>query len=257
MQTGLAGRTALVTGASRGIGKATAHELAAEGSNLVLVSRRQDALDAVAGELRDAYPKIGVLAHAAHVGEPEQAQACVAAAVEAFGGIDVLINNAGTNPYYGPLVDLDVSRAEKTVQVNQWSVVLWTQAVWKASMSERGGTIVNISSLGGLVTEPGIGYYNATKAAVMQLTRQFAAELAPVVRVNAIAPGLVRTQLARALWEPHEERLKVALPLGRIGEPEDIAHLAVFLAGDASSWITGQTIVIDGGAVVRPALTAS
>jgi NAD(P)-dependent dehydrogenase (short-subunit alcohol dehydrogenase family) len=257
MQTGLAGRTALVTGASRGIGKATAHELAAEGSNLVLVSRRQDALDAVASELRDAYPKIGVLAHAAHVGEPEQAQACVAAAVEAFGGIDVLINNAGTNPYYGPLVDLDVSRAEKTVQVNQWSVVLWTQAVWKASMAEHGGTIVNISSLGGLVTEPGIGYYNATKAAVMQLTRQFAAELAPVVRVNAIAPGLVRTQLARALWEPHEERLKVALPLGRIGEPEDVAHLAVFLAGDASSWITGQTIVIDGGALVRPALSAS
>lgn len=257
MQTGLAGRTALVTGASRGIGKATAHELAAEGSNLVLVSRRQDTLDAVASELRDAYPKIGVLAHAAHVGEPEQAQACVAAAVEAFGGIDVLVNNAGTNPYYGPLVDLDVSRAEKTVQVNQWSVVLWTQAVWKASMAERGGTIVNISSLGGLVTEPGIGYYNATKAAVMQLTRQFAAELAPVVRVNAIAPGLVRTQLARALWEPHEERLKVALPLGRIGEPEDVAHLAVFLAGDASSWITGQTIVIDGGALVRPALSAS
>jgi NAD(P)-dependent dehydrogenase (short-subunit alcohol dehydrogenase family) len=257
MQTGLAGRTALVTGASRGIGKATAQELAAEGSNLVLVSRRQDALDAVASELRDAYPKIGVLAHAAHVGEPEQAQACVAAAVEAFGGIDVLVNNAGTNPYYGPLVDLDVSRAEKTVQVNQWSVVLWTQAVWKASMAERGGTIVNISSLGGLVTEPGIGYYNATKAAVMQLTRQFAAELAPVVRVNAIAPGLVRTQLARALWEPHEERLKVALPLGRIGEPEDVAHLAVFLAGDASSWITGQTIVIDGGALVRPALSAS
>jgi NAD(P)-dependent dehydrogenase (short-subunit alcohol dehydrogenase family) len=124
-------------------------------------------------------------------------------------------------------------------------------------MAERGGTIVNISSLGGLVTEPGIGYYNATKAAVMQLTRQFAAELAPVVRVNAIAPGLVRTQLARALWEPHEERLKVALPLGRIGEPEDVAHLAVFLAGDASSWITGQTIVIDGGALVRPALSAS
>jgi NAD(P)-dependent dehydrogenase (short-subunit alcohol dehydrogenase family) len=257
MQTGLAGRTALVTGASRGIGRATAHALAAEGSNLVLVSRRQDTLDSVAGELRDAYPKIGVLAHAAHVGEPEQAQACVAAAVEAFGVIDVLINNAGTNPYYGPLVDLDVSRAEKTVQVNQWSVVLWTQTVWKASMAEHGGTIVNISSLGGLVTEPGIGYYNATKAAVMQLTRQFAAELAPVVRVNAIAPGLVRTQLARALWEPNEERLKVALPLGRIGEPEDIANLAVFLSGDTSSWITGQTIVIDGGAVVRPALTAS
>ncbi len=257
MQTGLAGRTALVTGASRGIGKAIAGALAAEGCNVVLASRRQEALDAVAAELRAAYPEVGVLAQAAHVAEPDQAQACVAAAVDAFGAVDVLVNNAGTNPYFGPMVDLDVSRAEKTVQVNQLAVVLWTQLAWKASMAERGGTIVNIASVGGLLTEWGIGYYNATKAAVIHLTRQFAAELAPGVRVNAIAPGLVRTQLARALWEGFEDKISAALPLGRIGEPADIAGAAVFLAGDGSSWMTGQTLVVDGGALVRPTLTMS
>lgn len=256
MRTGLEGKTALVTGASRGIGKATATALAAEGCNVVLSSRRQEALDAVAAELREAYPKVGLLAQAAHVGEPEQAQACVAKAVETFGSVDVLVNNAGTNPYYGPMVDLDVPRAEKTVQVNQLSIVLWTQAVWHASMKNAGGTIVNIASVGGLATEPGIGYYNATKAAVIHLTRQFAAELGPSVRVNAIAPGIVRTQLARALWENHEEMLNGVLPLGRIGEPDDIAQAAVFLAGSASSWMTGQTMVVDGGALIRHSLSA-
>jgi len=255
MLTGLDGRTALVTGASRGIGKATATALAAEGCNVVLTSRRQEALDAVAAELREAYPKVGFLAHAAHVGEPDQARTCVAAAMETFGAVDVLVNNAGTNPYYGPMVELDVPRAEKTVQVNQLSIVLWTQAVWHASMAARGGSIVDIASVGGLVTELGIGYYNATKAAVIHLTRQFAAELAPAVRVNAIAPGIVRTQLARALWENHEEVLDRHIPLGRIGEPEDIAQAAVFLAGSASSWMTGQTMVVDGGALIRPGLT--
>jgi NAD(P)-dependent dehydrogenase (short-subunit alcohol dehydrogenase family) len=255
MRMGLTGRTALVTGSSRGIGKATAAALAAEGCNVVLISRRQETLDAVAAQLREAYPKVGVLARAAHVGDPEQAQACVAAAVETFGAVDVLVNNAGTNPYFGPMIELDVPRAEKTVQVNQLSTVLWTQAVWHASMAERGGSIINIASVGGLVTELGIGYYNATKAAVIHLTRQFAAELAPLVRVNAIAPGIVRTQLARALWENNEKMLDQHIPLGRIGEPEDIAQAAVFLAGSASSWMTGQTMVVDGGALIRPSLT--
>jgi NAD(P)-dependent dehydrogenase (short-subunit alcohol dehydrogenase family) len=257
MQTDLAGRTALVTGASRGIGKAIAGALAAEGCNLVLASRRQEALDQVAEELRAAHPEIGVLPYAAHVGQPDQARACVSAAVDRFGAVDVLVNNAGTNPYFGPMVDLDVPRAEKTVQVNQLAVVLWTQLVWKASMAERGGTIVNIASVGGLLTEWGIGFYNATKAAVIHLTRQFAAELAPGVRVNAIAPGLVRTQLARALWDGFEDQISAALPLGRIGEPADIAGAAVFLAGSASSWMTGQTLVVDGGALVRASILPS
>src|SRR5437763_7386072 len=177
-------RTALVTGASRGIGRATAELFAAEGCNVVLTSRRQEALDEVAASLLETYPKIDDLAHAAHAAQPDQAAACVDAAMARFGRIDVLVNNAGTNPYFGPMVDLDPLRAEKTVRLNQYGVVLWTQLVWRASMSEHGGSIVNVASVGGLLTEPGIGYYNATKAAVIHLTRQFAQELAPRVRVN-------------------------------------------------------------------------
>ncbi|WP_229834525.1 glucose 1-dehydrogenase, partial [Dactylosporangium sucinum] len=200
-------RTVIVTGASRGIGKATALAFAAEGCNVVLTSRKIESLEEVAAEITAAHPAAGVLAHAAHAAEPEQAAAVVEAAVERFGAVDVLVNNAGTNPYFGPLMEIDPVRADKTVRLNQFGVVLWSQLVWKASMSARGGAIVNVASVGGLLTEPGIGYYNATKAAVIHLTRQMAAELAPAVRVNAVAPGIVRTHLARGLWENNEEYL--------------------------------------------------
>jgi NAD(P)-dependent dehydrogenase (short-subunit alcohol dehydrogenase family) len=248
-------RTVVVTGASRGIGRATALAFAAQGCNVVLTSRSQEALDAVAAEITAAHPRSGVLAHAAHAAEPDQAVACVEAAVARFGRIDVLVNNAGTNPYFGPLADLDPVRAEKIVRLNQYGVVLWTGAAWKASMSQHGGAVVNVASVGGLVTEPGIGYYNASKAAVIHLTRQFAAELAPGVRVNGVAPGIVRTHLAKTLWENHEPQLREALPLGRIGEPEDIADVIAFLASDAARWMTGQTLVVDGGATVRYGLS--
>ncbi|MCW2860446.1 MAG: short-chain dehydrogenase/reductase [Actinoallomurus sp.] len=254
LETGLAGRTALITGASRGIGKATAAALAAEGCNVVLSSRKQEALDEVAAEIRAAHPGVGVLPKAAHVGHEDAARACVQAAVEEFGGVDILVNNAATSPYFGPMVDIDAPRAAKTVEVNQFSIVLWTQLVWKLSMAQRGGSIINTASVGGMVTEHGIGYYNATKAAVIHLTRQFAMELAPTVRVNGVAPGIVRTHLAKALWEENEAQIAKLMPLGRIGEPEDIANAIVFLAGDASSWMTGQTIVIDGGGTIRPAI---
>ena len=254
MRTGLQGKTALVTGASRGIGKAIAAGLAAEGANVVLSSRKQEALDEVAAQIRAAHPGVGVLAKAAHVGDAEQAAACVDAAVAEFGGLDVLVNNAGTSPYFGPLSDIEPAAADKTVQVNQFAVVQWTQLAWKRSMRERGGAVINIASVGGMVTEHGIGYYNATKAAVIHLTRQFAMELAPKVRVNCIAPGLVKTALARALWENNEEQINKCTPLGRIGEPEDIANTAVFLAGDTASWMTGQTLVVDGGATIRPSI---
>ncbi|WP_433474353.1 SDR family oxidoreductase [Spirillospora sp. CA-142024] len=254
MRTGLQGRTALVTGASRGIGKAIATAFAAEGANVVLSSRKQEALDEVAKEIGAAYPDVGVLAKAAHVGDAEQAAACVDAAVAEFGGLDVLVNNAGTNPYFGPMADIEPAAAAKTVQVNQFAIVQWTQLALRASLAERGGAIINIASVGGMVTEHGIGYYNATKAAVIHLSRQFAMELAPKVRVNCIAPGLVKTHLARALWENNEAEISKFMPLGRIGEPEDIANAAVFLAGDASSWMTGQTLVVDGGATVRPSI---
>lgn len=251
MHTGLAGKTALVTGASRGIGQAIATTLVGEGCNVVLSSRKQEALDKAAAEIRAAHPDARVLARAAHVADAEQAQAAIDAAVAEYGSVDVLVNNAGTNPYFGPLVEIDPARAEKTVQVNQLAVVQWTQLAWNAWMRDQGGVVINMASVGGMLTEPGIGYYNATKAAVMHLTRQFAAELAPGVRVNAIAPGIVRTHFARALWEDHEEQLSSSLPLGRIGEPDDIAKIAVFLASDAAGWITGQTVVADGGAMIR------
>jgi NAD(P)-dependent dehydrogenase (short-subunit alcohol dehydrogenase family) len=254
MRTGLSGKTALITGASRGIGKATALALAAEGANVVLSSRKQDALDEVAAEIRAAHPEVGVLAKAAHVGDADQAQACIEAAVAEFGGIDVLVNNAGTSPHFGPMTEIDAGAAAKTVQVNQFAVVQWTQLAWRLSLSERGGSIINMASVGGLVTEHGIGYYNATKAAVIHITRQFAMELAPAVRVNCIAPGLVKTNLAKALWEANEADISKALPLGRLGEPEDIANAVVFLAGDASSWMTGQTMVVDGGSIIRPSI---
>lgn len=248
-------RTVVITGASRGIGQATAVAFAREGYNIVLTSRRQEALDKVAAEITTVCPDVGVLPFAAHAAEPDQVAACVDAAVAAFGAVDVLVNNAATSPYFGPLVGLDPVRAEKTVRLNQYGVVLWTRAVWKTSMAERGGAIVNVASIGGLLTEPGLGYYNATKAAVIHLTRQFAAELAPGVRVNAVAPGIVRTRLARALWENFEQRLTESLPLGRIGEPDDIAGVIAFLASDTARWMTGQTVVVDGGATVRYGLS--
>ena len=193
-----------------------------------------------------------MLAKAAHVGDPAAAQACVDAAIDAFGSLDILVNNAGTNPYFGPLVDLDVRRAEKTVQVNQLAIVAWTRLVWKESMQANGGSIVNIASLGGLATEPGIGYYNATKAAVIHLTRQFADELAPKVRVNAIAPGVVRTHLAKALWENFEEQLAKTCRCAGSASRRTSPRRRVFLAGDDSSWMTGQTLVVDGGALHPP-----
>ena len=254
MRTGLEGKTALVTGASRGIGKAIATALAAEGANVVLSSRKQEGLDEAAKDILAAHPDARVLAKAAHVGDAEQAAACVDAAIAEFGGLDVLVNNAGTNPYFGPMVDIEPSAAAKTVEVNQFSIVSWTNLAWKRAMQDNGGSIINIASVGGMVTEHGIGYYNATKAAVIHLSRQFAMELAPKVRVNCIAPGLVKTHLARGLWEGNEEAISKHMPLGRLGAPEDIATAAVFLAGDTASWMTGQTLVVDGGSTIRPSI---
>src|SRR5665811_1017525 len=139
------------------------------------------------------------------INRPADADRLIATTMERFGAVDILVNNAGTNPYFGPLVDIDDVRMQKTYEINQASIVTHVRAAWHAWMKDHGGSILNIASVGGLGPEPGIGWYNATKAAVIHLTKQFSLELAPGVRVNAIAPGLVRTELARALWEPHEE----------------------------------------------------
>ncbi len=248
MEISLAGKVALVTGASRGIGKAIARAYADAGASVLLSSRKLADLEATAAEIGGDVDVI-----VANAGDPAQAEAAVDFCLERFGGIDILVNNAATNPYMGSTMDIDLPRYDKTWEVNLRGALVWTQLAWKRSLQERGGSVVNIASVGGLSVEPSIGIYNATKAALLHLTRTLAAELAPSVRVNAIAPGLVKTDMARALWEPNEARIGASMPLGRLGEPQDIANAALFLASDLSSWITGHTLVVDGGALLGPA----
>jgi len=241
----LDGKVALVTGASKGIGRAIAAAYAEAGASVMLSSRKQDALDEAAATMTGT-----VATFAANAGEPEQADACVQATVERFGRLDVLVNNAATNPYMGPVIDVDLPRYDKTFQVNVRGPLVWTQAAWRASMEEHGGSVINVVSIGGIRHDSSIGVYNASKAALIHLTKILASELAPGVRVNAIAPGLVRTDFARALWEPAEDAVARMMPLQRIGEPEDIAGAALFLASDLASWVTGEVLVVDGGALV-------
>ncbi|MGQ0434684.1 MAG: SDR family oxidoreductase [Microthrixaceae bacterium] len=248
MDVTLRGKVALVTGASRGIGKAIAQTYADAGASVLLSSRKLDALEAAAAEIGGDVDVV-----VANAGDPDEAEAAVARCLERFGGLDILVNNAATNPYFGPAIDIDLVRYDKTFEVNLRGPLVWTQLAWRAAMAERGGSVINIASVGGYLIEPGIGIYNTTKAALIHLTGTLAAELAPTVRVNAIAPGLVKTDMARALWEPAEERIGASMPLGRLGEPPDIANAALFLASDLSSWVTGHTLVVDGGALLGPA----
>ena len=245
MQISMEGKVALVTGGSRGIGKAIAATLAASGAKVMISSRKQDALDAAAAEMDGE-----VATYAANAGDPAAARAVVAATVERFGGLDILVNNAATNPYYGPTMEVDEARFDKTFQVNLRGPVFWCQAAWDLAMKDKPGVMVNIASVGGLRSENGLGVYNLTKAALIHLTRQLANELGPT-RVVGIAPGLVQTDFAAFLVDNFGDRLAQQLPLQRLGEPQDIANLATFLASDAASWITGETYVIDGGAGVR------
>jgi NAD(P)-dependent dehydrogenase (short-subunit alcohol dehydrogenase family) len=251
MEIRLDGKTALVTGGSRGIGQAMALAMAASGASVMISSRREEGLIDSVGLIDAAKgDRAGPVAwHVANAGDPDQAEACVAATVERFGSIDILVNNAAANPYFGPIMGIDRSRADKMVRVNQTGYLEWVQAAWRAGMSEQGGVVLNMASVGGLTVEGGIGWYNVTKAAVIHLTSQLAGELGPLVRVNALAPGLVKTEFARALWEGGEESISSRLPLGRLGTVEDIANAGLFLCSDEASWITGHTLVIDGGAL--------
>jgi NAD(P)-dependent dehydrogenase (short-subunit alcohol dehydrogenase family) len=239
----LEGRTAVITGGSRGIGNAIATAFVAAGANVVMVSRREDSLRTAAAELgtRAAWC-------AASVRDPDAPARAIELALERFGQIDILVNNAAVNPFYGPLLAISANQLAVTAQANQAAPVLWTQAAVEAGLGRaEQGVIVNIASIGGLVTEPGLGYYNATKAALLHLTRQLAVELAPYIRVNSIAPGIVRTDMARVLWEEHEKEVRAKTPLDRLGEPTDVAAAALFLSSASSSWITGSMMVIDGG----------
>lgn len=244
----LHGRTAIITGASRGIGLAIGQRLAEAGANVVLTSRTQDSADAATAQINGA--ALGV---AAHVADDDAARRCVELTLQRFGSLDILVNNAGTNPAFGPLIEQDHARFAKIFDVNLWGPLLWTSCAVKAWMGDNGGVVVNTASIGGMSHAPLMGMYNATKAALIHITKQLALELSPGIRVNAICPGVVRTRLAEALWKEHEQDLATTMPLGRIGEPVDVADAVMFLVSDAASWITGQTLVIDGGQILGDA----
>lgn len=249
-QHDLTGRTAVVTGASRGIGFAIACSLAEAGANVVLTSRTQDSADKAASLVGGT-----AVGFAAHAVDETASKSCIDFTIERFGSLDILVNNAGTNPAYGPLIDQDHGRFVKTLDVNLWAPILWAGTAARAWMGEHGGSIINTASIGGLMMEPNLGVYNASKAALIHVTKQLAFELSPNIRVNAVAPGIVRTKLAEALWKEHEESISGSHALGRIGEPSDIASAVTFLASDAASWITGETLVIDGGRILGDATT--
>ena len=241
------GRVALVTGASRGIGEAIAEALVEQGATVVLASRKQADLDQVAARLNSKRAGSAV-AIAAHGGREDELRKLVEQSLERLGRIDILINNAATNPYFGPLIDAELTAWDKTFEVNLRGMFVLTQLVWRAWMEQHGGAIVNVASVGGLRPGIGLGVYNVTKAGVIMLTRQLARELGGKVRVNAVAPGLIKTHFARALWDNDaiRERVVAANPMGRIGSPEEVAAAVVFLASDAASYINGEILVIDG-----------
>ena len=237
-----------MTGASRGIGSAIAEALAEQGAQVVLSSRKQADLDQEAERINERYSEMAT-AIAAHAGRPEELERLVQQIMERFSRIDILVNNAGTNPYFGPIIGAELSAWDKTFEVNLRGIFVLTKLVYEASMEARGGSVVNVASIGGIRPGFGLGVYNVTKAGVIMLTRQLAKELGGKVRVNAVAPGVIKTRFAEALWgnEAILDRILAANPMGRIGLPDEVAGAVVFLASDAASYINGEVLVIDGG----------
>lgn len=244
---GLEGRAAIVTGASRGIGFAVAERLVAEGARVTLTARKSDVLHAAVASLAADHGEDRVLAVAGNAGDADHRREAVAATLEAFGSVDLLVNNTGINPTYGPLMELDLDAARKTVDVNGVAALGWVQECHRAWLGEHGGAVVNVASLAGVRPAPGISWYGATKALLVSLTRDLAVELGPHVRVNAVAPAVVKTGFATALYEGREQEVSAAYPLRRLGETTDVAGAVAFLLSAESSWITGQTLLLDGG----------
>lgn len=237
------GRVALVTGGSRGIGYGIAEALVARGDRVCITGRGEEALKAAVERLGpDRAVHVAGKAH----DEAHQATA-VERTMEAFGRVDYLVNNAGTNPVFGPMADLDLNVARKVYETNVISALGFAQQTWRAWQKDNGGAIVNIASVAGVAASPFVGAYGMSKAAMINLTLQLAHEFAPIVRVNAIAPAVVKTKFAEALYEGREAEVTASYPLGRLGTPTDIGGAAAFLTSDQSDWITGQTLVVDGG----------
>ncbi len=278
MELSLKGKVALVTGASRGIGAGIARAYAEAGATVVITARKMEGLQQAARDMtardraaedmtardmtardraardRAARDMEGeVFPIAAHAGRPEDAAAAVGATLERYGRLDILVNNAATNPHMGRAIDADLGQWDKTFEVNLRGPFIWIQEAWRRWMQHNGGAIVNVASIGGLAPGGAIGIYDLTKCGLIFLTKHLATELGPGVRVNAIAPGLVKTDFARALWQDGEDK-PWPWSLRRLGEPGDIAPAAVFLASDASSWTTGSLLVVDGGGVLAGAL---
>lgn len=239
------GKSVLVTGGSRGIGFAIAQAALDSGAKVCITARKQAELDEALENLGD-----GAIAVAGRVDDREHAETAVATCIAEFGSLEVLVNNAATNPQFGPLIQADPGAISKIFEVNLEAPIMWSQIAYEAWMKEHGGVVLNVASIGGIKAEPMIGAYNISKAALIHMTEQLARELAPNIRVNALAPGLVKTKFARALWEPNEDAVAARIPLKRLGQPEDIGAAALYLISDAASWVTGSTLVIDGGALV-------
>jgi NAD(P)-dependent dehydrogenase (short-subunit alcohol dehydrogenase family) len=241
------GRVAVVTGASRGIGRAIVEGLVAEGARVVVTARKPEAL----AELVEKLGADHVLTVGGKADDPAHRAQTLAATLDRFGRIDHLVNNAGVNPVYGPALEIEPDAIRKILEVNVVAALEWTRDAVAAGLG-AGGSVVCTSSVSGLAASPGIAFYGVSKAALVNLVQQLAVELAPGVRVNAVAPAIVRTRLARALYEGREEEVVARYPLGRLGEPADVAGPVAFLLSDDAAWITGQTLTIDGGSSVRP-----
>jgi NAD(P)-dependent dehydrogenase (short-subunit alcohol dehydrogenase family) len=248
----LTGRVAIVTGGSRGIGEAIAIALAEFGAKVVLSSRKIEGLNAVKEKIEAAGGE--AICIPAHVGKLDSLQAVVDGAVETYGTVDILVNNAATNPIFGPVMQADESAWNKIMDVNLKGIFFLTKAVGKVMLEKQKGAIINISTEAALRPTPMLGVYSISKAGVDMVTKSFAQEWGPMgIRVNGIAPGLVQTHFSQALWS-NEDILKMAtsrIALGHMAQPEEIAGLAVFLASDASSFITGVTVLADGGALLN------
>ena len=241
-----AGQVAIVTGASRGIGFATAARLVEEGAVVCITARRQDAL-AHAVEQLPAGRAFGV---AGKADDEAHRDVVLNEVAERFGRLDVLVNAAGANPAYGPLADLDAGAARKTLEVNLLAPLAWTQAALRhpgLGFREHGGRVVNLSSSTADTPSPGIGFYGVAKAALSHLTRTLAAELGPEIRVNAVAPAVVRTRFSAALYEADEAGVAAGYPLGRLGTPQDVAAAIAYLASADADWVTGRVLTLDGG----------